>query len=251
MKIRAIILFIIILLMLLSACADASVSYILSDDNSVNIDYSLTLTPSGKDVSTYISLIKQYWNDNGFTTDKSEKDGVYIVKGSKSTSLNSRSEAAAEFSSAFTDKDSLFYNVSFIYTPSYFEDNYKLTASISLLDIIRKNEGNRIPEAEVKSFLKSAEDGTYKLSIALPGEVQQTNADEQNGQVCTWLLKYGDERDINITTKKTFDDNISQYASLNETKRTDNQLFLICCAAAAVSLAVIIIVIITRRSRRA
>jgi hypothetical protein len=153
-------------------------------------------------------------------------------------------------SSVLTDENSLFYDAQFTYTPSYFEDNYSFTAKISLENIIRKSEDRTIPAAEVNSLLASAAAGKYKLCISLPGEVTETNADERNGQECTWVLKYGETREISIASKHVFEENVSHYASLNETQSRDNMLFLICGVAAAVLILLIIIVALVRRSRR-
>jgi hypothetical protein len=102
----------------------------------------------------------------------------------------------------------------------------------------------------VDSLIASAEQGEYKLKIALPGEVTQTNADEKNGQECEWLLKYGEERRIELSTKKAFDENAAHYAKLIEVQDRDETLFTACAVAAGALLLLILIAVIVRRSRR-
>lgn len=247
-KIRLVLL-LIILSLSLSACADVDISYRLSDDNSLNINYSLSLSSVGEDISGNISLIKAYWADMGFSVDDSENNGVFSLNGNKAISCDSQGSAALELSSILTDKDSLFSDVAFTYTPSYFEDDYDLSANISLKDIVRKSKESNIPSAEIESFLKDAENGKYTLSITLPGKVLKTNADTQDGQTCTWLLKYGEARKLELKTKRVFDENAAHYASLNETQSNDNLLFIISCAAAGLLLFLIIIVLSVRRAR--
>lgn len=248
MKIRVILL-LIILIFSLSACADVDISYGLSEDNSLNIDYSLSLSPEGEDISSNISLIKAYWTDMGFSVDDSENNGVFILKGNKTVNCDSQVSAAKELSSILTDKDSLFSSVTFAYTPSYFEDDYDLSADISLKDIVRKSKESNIPSAEIESFLKDAENGNYTLSITLPGKVLETNADKQDGQTCIWLLKYGETRKLELKTKRVFDENVAHYADLNKTQSRDSLFFILCCASAGFLLLLIIIIISVRSAR--
>lgn len=241
---------ILLLVFVLCSCAKVEASYTLSDDNTTSVDYTIALSPSGEDVSAYIDAITAYWEQMGFTAGSSDENGVYTITGNKTTGGDSRSAAAAQLSTILTDENSLFYDAEFTYTPSYFEDNYSFTAKVSLEDIIRKSEDRSIPAAEVQSLISSAKAGEYRLSISLPGEVTATNADEQSAQACTWLLKYGEAREIEIASKREFAENAEHYASLNETKDRDDMLFTICGAAAGVLVLIIIIAVLVRRSSR-
>lgn len=238
------------LALLLCSCADVSVSYQLSNDNKVAVDYKLVLSSSGEDVGSYIDAITNYWQQMGFSAGYSSDNDTYTITGNKIIEKESRAGAAAALSSVLTDENSLFYDADFVYTPSYFEDNYSFTAKISLEDIIRKSEDRTIPTAEVRALLASAASGEYKLSISLPGEVTDTNADEQTAQACTWLLKYGETREINIASKQMFEENAAHYADLSATQSRDNLLFVICGIAAAVLVLMIIIAAVVRRTRR-
>ncbi len=246
MKLKFISLLIIIIL-LLSSCADVVISYNLTGDDSLEIDYSISVS-SDRDISGYMSSIKKYWTDMGFSVEDKKNGGAYTLNGNKTTDYDSRGSAVKELSAILTDKDSLFYDVKFIYTPSYFEDIYDLSASIFLKDILRKGEGVNIPAAEIESLLEGTEAGNYKLSITLPGEVIETNADERNGQTCTWLLKYGENKYLKLSTKRVFSDNVSHYAALNEAQSRDSLFFIIGCSAAILLLLIIIIIAAVKKS---
>jgi hypothetical protein len=239
-----------LLVLLLCSCADVSVSYGLSDDNTVSIGYTLVLKPSGEDAGAYIDAITGYWESMGFSVSSANDNGSYTINGDKTLSGDSRSAAAAKLSSVLTDEDSLFYDAAFKYLPSYFEDNYSFSAKISLENIIRKSEDRPIPAAEVQSLLASAKAGEYRLSISLPGEVVDTNSDERDGQACVWLLKYGETKEISISSKKAFEENAAHYASLNETQSRDDMLFTICGIAAGALVLFIIIAVLVRRAGR-
>jgi hypothetical protein len=247
MKIK-VVLSLIIVIILLSACANIEISYSLTDDDSLNINYSVSLS-SDKDISANMSSIKAYWTEMGFSVNDSKNNVAFILNGDKTVDCDSRGSAVRELSSLFTDKDSLFYNVRFIYTPSYREDIYDLSASISLKDIVRKSGDVNIPFAEIESFLKDAENGKYTLSITLPGEVQETNADERNGQTCIWLLKYGETRNLKLSSKHVFEDKVSHYTSLTETQSRDNLFFMIGCFSAGFLILLIIIIAVVRRAK--
>lgn len=243
----------VLIAIVLCACADVTVSYRLSGDNTVNVDYRLVLSPSGENaadqnVTTYIDAIKNYWEQLGFLADYTAENDVYTLSGNKTVTSDSRGGAAAQLSSILTDENSLFYDAVFTYTPSYFEDNYSFTAKVSLENIIRKSEDRTIPAAEVQSFLTGAKSGKYRLSLSLPGEVISTNADERDGQNCTWILKYGEAKEIEITTKQAFAENAVHYAGLNETKSRDDMMFTICGAAAGGIAVIIITIVLVRRT---
>lgn len=250
MKKCSILFILILLLIVLASCTDVTVSYRLSDDNTVRIDYALEISAIEENVSSYVSSITRYWSDMGFEAQSAEKSGVHNLSGTKAVECDSRSSAAAQLSSMLTEDGSLFHDAAFTYTPSYFEDNYSFTASVSLKDIIRKNEEHTIPAGEVEALINSANEGEYKLSISLPGEIVDTNADSSDGSVGEWTLKYGEERRIELSAKKVFDENVSHYEKLKETQSKDETLLLACVAASAALLLLIIITLIVRRSRR-
>ena len=235
---------------LLSSCAGAAVSYRLSDDNTVIVDYEITLSSGEENAASYVSGISRYWHDMGFDANDTEDNGTHTITGTKTLKSDSRGAAAAALSSILTDDKSLFYDAVFTYAPSYFEDNYSFSASISLIDIIRKSEENTIPSGEVDSLIESAGQGIYKLKMTLPGEITHTNADTQNGQECEWILKYAEERRIELSTKKAFEENVAHYANLTETQSRDDTFFTAFAIAAGALLLLILITVIVRASRR-
>jgi hypothetical protein len=238
-----------LLALTLCSCADAAVSYQLNNDNTISVDYSLQIS-SVEDVSAYTDAIADYWQHMGFTASSTEDDGTVVLSGSKTLECDSRSAAAAQFSSMLTDEKSIFHDAEFKYTPSYFEDNYSFTAKVSLEDIIRKSEDRSIPAAEVQTLTASAGKGEYRLSISLPGEITNTNADEQGGQTCTWLLKFGETKEIAVASKQVFEENAEHYAKLHEIKSRDDMLFMICGVAAGLIVLIILIALLVRRARR-
>ena len=114
-----------LLLLLLSACANTAVSYRLSEDNNVSIDYRVEIMPDGETISNYTSKIINYWNNMDFQTNTTESDDTTTLTGTKTTGYNNMEEAAQALSEIFAAEDSLFYDVEFQYTPSYFQDRFQ------------------------------------------------------------------------------------------------------------------------------
>ncbi len=200
--------------LLFSACADTTVAYRLSDDNCVSVDYQMVITPEGKDISDYTDRIIQYWNNLGFETDTTSDEGTTMLTGTKTVECVDTEEAAEMLADLFTKESSFFYGVEFRYTPSYFQDDFSLKASVSLENLLRQNESGGMPAAAAQSLLDKAAEGTYTLSIALPGEVVSTNADSQENGVCTWNLAYGEVTDIELSTTNEFSENTKHYEQL-------------------------------------
>ena len=236
-------------ILLLSACAVAQVSYRLGDDFSVTVDYSVELHPDDTDAVQYTNAITQYWAEMGFSTTFDEEDGVFMLTGTKHDAYDSPADAAEAFSALLTDENSLFQNAEFTYTPSYENNLYSLTASVSLEDIIRQSDVQNIPEGEIDTIENSAEEGTYTLCIALPGEVVSTNAESEENGVCTWTLAYGEVTQVSIETSKVNSENLEQYAALQEQQRRDTQLLIISGAAVAIILIALVIVTIVRKRK--
>ncbi|MGI5849318.1 MAG: LppM family (lipo)protein [Christensenellales bacterium] len=234
-------------LLILSSCADVDVSYQLTDDNTINIDYYLEISPADQDISQYVEKLNTYWKSMNFETDIFEINGQYNLHGQKTISYDSMQKAVGEFSAVLTDENSLFYDVTFVYTPSYQQDEFSFEASISLKGIIRQNDKYEIPLSDVHSLLTSAQNGAYTLSIILPGKVTETNADNINGQMCTWSLKYGQITKIKVKTTRTNKENIAHYTRLQDTYKKDGQLLTVCCIAGGALITIIFAALIIRR----
>ena len=242
-------LLLVIPVLLLSACAVAQVSYRLGDDFSVNMDYLLEIKPSDADAIQYTNDITKYWTDMGFSATFDENDGVFTLTGTKKDAYESSDAAAQAFSELVTADQSLFQDAKFVYTPSFDIDHYSLTATVSLQDIIRQSEVQNIPEGEIETLESSAQDGSYTLRIALPGEVVSTNADSQADGYCIWTLTYGEVTQISVESRKPNQENTEYYAALQEQQRQDEQLLLICVGAIVVVLAALVTVTIIRKRK--
>ncbi len=226
----------IVLMLILSACADTSVSYRLTEDNNVTIDYHMEIMPGTKDISTYTSEITYYWDVLDFTTDTSETNGTTTLSGTKIVACKDMNHAVSTLASIFTDEDSLFYNVEFTYTPSYFEDDFSLETDVSLENLLRQNSSGGLPAGAAQDLLDQAEKAQYTLSLELPGKVTSTNADSRDGQVCIWNLKYGEVTHIQLATTNAFSENAENYQSLQETRSRDILLLAISGGVAALAL---------------
>ena len=244
-------LLILIPVLLTSACAVAQVSYRLGDDFSVSTEYMLTLDSSGGDAAQYTNAITQYWGEMGFTASFDNTDGVFTLTGNKRDAYDSPEAAAQAFSAMLKDENSLFEDAKFLYTPSFEYDQYSLTGTVSLKDVIRQSDVQNIPEGEIDTLESSAAEGTYTLCITLPGEIASTNADSTENGVCTWTLIYGESTDISIETSKRNQENLDYAAALEEQQRRDGQLLLLCGGViGAILIALIIVTIVRKRKNR-
>lgn len=241
----------IIPILFLSACAVAQVTYRLGDDFSVNTDYMIELKPGDADALQYTNAITQYWSDMGFSAKFQESDGSFTLTGTKSDTYDSPEAAAQAFLALVTAEQSLFQNAKFTYAPSYEADQYSLTATVSLKDIIRQSEVQNIPDGEIDALESDAMDGSYKLRIALPGEVVSTNAESQSDGFCVWNLTYGEVTEITIETRKPNQENTEYYSALQEQQRRDERLLLICAGViVAIIIALVVVTVIRQRKNR-
>ena len=247
------VLLLIALVLVLAACANTSISYQLTEDNRVDVDYRMEITPGEEDISTYTDKISDYWESMGFAAETAEADGTTTLTGTKSIPGKDTNEAVQTFSDIFTDEESLFYDAEFTYTPSYFQDDFSLKANISLEDVLRQNKNGGLPAAAAQSLMDKAAECEYTLSIALPGEVVSTNADSQDGQVFTWNLKYGETTQIELSTSNVFSSNVEYYGMLQNALSRDNLLVIILGVVAGLALiaAVLIFVLRVRKGRTA
>ena len=241
--------FLVIPVLLLSACAVAQVSYRLGDDFSVNIEYQLELKPGDSDALEYTDAITQYWSDMGFSARFDDNDGAFTLTGTKNEVFDSSEAAAQAFSALVADDQSLFQNARFVYAPAFDVDQYIFKADVTLRDIIRQSEVQNIPEGEIDALESSALDGTYTLRIALPGEVVTTNAESQQDGYCIWTLTYGEVTQISLETRKPNQENTEYYTELQEQQHRDEQLLLLCVGAIVAILIVLVIVTIVRKRK--
>lgn len=248
MKKNCLIFIMALLLIVLSACASVDLSYSLSADNTMAIDYQLAFEDPEQDVSPVLSEIGSYWADQGMAiyADNDKK----TLTGEKTLSFDSAKEAADAFADAFTSQDSIFSDVTFTYLPSFSLDTYSLSASLSLADVIRQSDNQILPADQVTALENSARQGTYTISISLPGEVTATNADSRDQNKCTWNLNYGDTRTLTLETKKENTASIQRYNELEKTIERNNALIAICGVAACLCILFIIASVIVRKIKR-
>jgi hypothetical protein len=236
-------------ILLLSACAVAQVSYRLADDYTVNIDYMIELDPGNTGAGQYTGAIMQYWTEMGFTPKLDQQSDMLTLTGTKQDKYDSAAAAADAFSALLMDDNSLFQDAKFTYTPSYEYDHYSLTATVSLQDIIRQNGVQSIPEGEIEELEGEAADGTYTLSIALPGEMVSTNAQNTQDGVYTWTLAYDEVTQISLETSRLNRENMDQYADLQAQQQRDKGLLWICAGAGVVLIAALVIATILRNRK--
>lgn len=249
MKKWLLLLLIVGLVLLMTACGIAQVTYRLDDDFSVGIDYRVALDSDEEDASQYTNAIIQYWNEMGFATSFDDADGLLTIVGTKKSSFDTPKAAADAFSEILKDENSIFQDVSFTYIPSFEYDRYNLSASVSLQDIIRQSDVQNIPQGEIDTLEGDAANGTYTLCLVLPGEVVSTNAESQQDDLCTWTLRYDEVTSISLETQKTNSENIAQYEALQEQQRQDEQMLLICGGGLAVIVFALIVVTVVRNRK--
>ncbi len=239
----------VLLFLLFSACADATVRYQLDATNTIDIEYALHISADDRDTDDYIDAINGYWSDMDFETDVTKADGHSDLVGDKEIQCISKQDAADAFAKLLTDDDSLFYDVTFNYEPDLMEDHYKMAASISLQDIIRQSEAQNLPPTEIENLIDDVNSGTYQLSLSLPGDIESTNADETKENICTWNLQYDEITQISLETILINEENIAKYEGLEDDLVRDQTLIIICGIAGILLVIAIIIMLIVRHRR--
>ena len=245
--------FSVFIVLICASCADAQVYYGLSDNNAVSQRYTVYIDNMELPARTYADSIKSFWESKGIDTQIELQDEGVLIVGKSAVIYEDRAIATERLSQLLTADDSLLTNVVFEYTPSYESDTFYLSASITIDDVIRQNEIQDIPDQDLDELLMSAQNGTYTFSVSLPGEIESTNADEIDGQKCTWNLVYGDTTQINLRAIIVNTENILAYEQLQKTQSQSDMFVRIGIAAAgAFALALVLIFIIRRvRNRRA
>ncbi len=238
----------IIIMLISSACVSVDLTYALTEDNKTNIRYAVSFDTTDQDVSPYLNEIGSYWADQGLTiTTDQDENAVSAEKTIKSDTVK---EAAKAFGDVLSSKDSLFSNVSFTYTPSLSVDDYNFSADVSLLDIIRQQQAQSIPADQIKKIEDAAKQGIYRISISLPGEVTETNADSRDGNVCTWILEYGKIKTLSLQTQKQNTKTVQNYKKLTGIMADNTKLLIVFASAAGFCIMMIVLSIVVRRIKR-
>lgn len=235
------------LTVLSTACASVSISYLLNEDNVVGVSYIIDLEESEEEAIYYLNQIKEYWDEQGF--EASIDSDELSVSGEKYNQYSTAAQAAASFADIVTSDNVMFYDVLFEYSPSFEYDIYSFSAKISLKEIVRQSQPQDIPSDVISFVRNNAAQGMYTVSVKLPGTVTSSNANSIEDNICTWVLNYGEESELQIKTEKINTDNLAYRASLENRINNNQILLVICIAAGVVFLFAVAIAIIVRRAR--
>ncbi len=241
----------ILLFFFCAACANANVHYGLSDNNYILREYDVELKSVELEARTYADSIADYWRNDGLTANINRLDASLLISGESQILFKDRESAVKDFSDLLGGEDSLLRNVVFEYHPSYELDEFSLSASIMVDDVIRQNEVQDIPSQDLDELLSNAQNGEYTFSVSLPGEIVSTNADVILGQKYTWNVVYGKETQIELKTQIVNATNIAVYEQLQQEKQQGDMIFKIAViAAGSIILTLILIFVILKvRSR--
>ncbi len=233
------------IMLITSACASADLHYTLAEDNKTTVQYAVSFEKPEQDVTPYLNEISSYWSEQGMTINLDEES--HSVTGEKTLESGSAKEAAEAFGSLFASADSIFSNVAFTYTPSLAADDYAFSADVSLADIIRQQQAQSIPSDQITKIEDAAKQGAYRISLSLPGEVADTNADSRDGNVCTWTLEYGKTKTLSLHTQKQNTQTVQDYNKLTSIMADNNMLLIIFASGAGVCVLMIVLSIVLRR----
>lgn len=250
MKKTALILLCLITLILLTACVDAGVSYTLDENFGTSTHMTVVFKQNDLQSRSYSNDIIEYWNELGFVASSDEESDKITLNAQINNNYSDMPIATGEFAKLLTLPSSIFSDAHFNYTPSFEYDVFKLSASVDMQDVIRQNELQDIPQNDIDELLEQVKQGSYKLSVSLPGQVTSTNADEQDGSVCTWNLEYGDKTQITLETKLINNAAIDEYNELQQQKSSNSMLFRTIVVAAGFLLLLIIVFSVARAVRR-
>lgn len=252
MKKTALILFSLITLLLLTACVDAKISYNLDENFGTRTQMTVVIKQNDLQSRNYADDILEYWNELGFKANSGEASDKITLDAEIQQNYKDMPTAAGEFAKSLTSPSSVFSDAYFEYIPSFEHDEFKLSASVDLQDVIRQHKLQDIPQNDIDELVAQAKEGSYKLSVSLPGQITHTNADEQEGSLCTWNLEYGKKSSIILETKLTNSAAIDEYNELKQQKSSNSMLLRTAVAAAGFLLLLIIVFAVVRavRNRR-
>lgn len=250
MKKTALALFVLITLLLLTACVDAKVTYSLDENFVTDTQMEVVIKHNNLQSRNYADDILEYWDRLGFNTNSDETSDKITLNAENQQNYKDMPTSAGEFAKSLTSPSSIFSDAHFEYTPSFEHDMFKLNASVDLQDVIRQHEMQDIPQNDIDELVAQAKEGSYKLSVILPGQPTHTNADEQEGNICTWNLEYGKKFNIILETKLTNSTAIDEYNQLKQQKSSNSMLFRSTVAAAGFLLMLIIVFAVVRAVRK-
>lgn len=239
-------------------CATVSLEYKIDNDNTLLVNYTVTIDKT-KEESVQINYfniknaIEKQWKLQGLEVTIDESDEAIIFNGVLTEQHSTRKKAFERLDEIFKSDYSPFVNVGFEYASSYFEDEYKLSAELSLVDLIRRSDTQVVPNDMQQLLTKYANESEYYISISLPGEAVDTNADSKESRndvtTNTWNLKYGDEKEITLNSIIVNQENVEYHENLTATNNRLRLILLLCAGGAALVLVVFLIVFFALRRR--
>lgn len=256
MKKICLLIILLLALMILVGCTNVSMHYKLNTDNSLEVIYNVLIDKSKDEFKDYSykmltnTIIKQ-WQAQGLEVDVDENYSEIRFTGELVKQHDSRQEAFDSLDTILKSKYSPFVSTGFEYCASYFEDEYNLSAKISLEDLIRRNDDRVLPRDIQETLTKYANESNFLLTISLPGQTVNTTADSEeysNGVTThSWNLKYDDEKEIALNSIIKNQENIKYFEELNHTANLNKIIFISCGAAALLFLIVFFIMFFVKR----
>jgi hypothetical protein len=249
-----------ILICILTACAEVKAEYAIGNDNKVTVSYTLKVDKKkleGKEeyLNAGLGETQKYWEKQGMAVSKEDDGASVTLKGKREIQAKNTREAFETLKGILTGAYSPFKTLDFQYAESYMDNKYALLGTVSLEDIIRKDEGKTIPDDIVLQLKDAASASVYSVTVTLPGKIKSANCDsesEKDGLSSgTWTVQYGETKEMRLQTKY---DNIANeriYEDLNKQKETYDLVLLLCLGAGAViliALLAVLIIFIRKRS---
>lgn len=239
-------------------CARVTMEYNIDIDNNLQVKYDLVFdktTDEFKDYSYYNlqNSIVNHWEKQGLKVEVEENDDEITFKGTFEEQHDSRQEAYESLDSILKGEYSPFTSTGFEYASSYFEDEYNLSAKISLKDLIRRSDVQVMPSDVQEALTKYANESEFSLVFSLPGEAVDTNANSQDYDnsvtTSTWNLKYGDEKELTLKTVIVNEENVEYHKNLTDSTNQNKLILLLCGGGAVLLLVVFLILFFVRKSR--
>lgn len=258
MKKIFILLIILLAAVILVGCTKVSMEYKLDNDNTLRVAYSVVIDTTKEEFKDfkYYNLkkaITEQWELQGIEVEVNETEEELSISGFLEKEHDTRQEAYESLASILKSEFSPFVSTGFEYASSYFEDEYNLSAKISLKDILRRSEAQVIPTDMQQMLTQFANESEFSISVSLPGEAVSTNADYKEYTdgvtTSTWNLKYGDEKDIEFKSIIVNQENVDYHKNLTDSTNLTKMIFIGCAAAAALVLIVFLIIFFVKRRR--
>ncbi|MBT3320030.1 MAG: hypothetical protein HN948_04080 [Clostridia bacterium] len=255
-------LLILIALLLVAAflvgCTKVSMEYKLDLNNTLEVNYTLEIDKTIEEFedASYYDLknaITAQLELQGLQVEVNENATLLVISGTLEKQHDTRKEAYESLDAILKSEYSPFVSAGFEYSSSFFEDEYNFDAKIMLVDLIRRSDPVVIPTDMQEVLTMYANESELSLTISLPGETVDTNADSQeysdNVTTTTWNLKYGDEKDISLNSIIVNQENVEYHENLTSSTNKIWRILLYCGGGAALALVVFLIIFFVLRRK--